>query len=58
MSYAGIAKIALIQTALSGASILRLKGWELPLIVCQDVKEILEGLGTSGITYQELVVIG
>ncbi len=56
-TYFGIGKLVLNCAKLSGHHILRLKDWELPFIVSEEVKERLELLGATGVTYKELLVV-
>jgi len=53
-SFAGIGRLVLIGKVVECASIFRLRGWELPLIVDETVKGLLENQRTSGIRFQEL----
>lgn len=55
--YAGIAKLVLDQQGVECAHIFRLIGWELPLIVCESIKDRLEGMNVSGISFLELQVV-
>ncbi len=55
-TYAGISRIVLKREKIHGANIFRLKGWEIALIVSENVKGVLEGLRINGIGYKELLV--
>jgi hypothetical protein len=55
--YSGIAKLVIDRDRLKGARIFRLEGWELPLIVCESIKESLENMNTTGIVFEELQVV-
>jgi hypothetical protein len=56
-TYAGIGKLVLNREKLSGHHILRLKDWELPFIVSEEIKKQLELLGATGVTYKELQIV-
>ena len=55
-TYAGVGRLTIRREAVSGAPVLRLKKWELPLIVSEVVKGALESIRTTGIVFQELAV--
>jgi len=51
-----VSRIVLDKQAVGGAKIFRLRGWEVPIIVREDVKEALSKQATSGITFELLAV--
>jgi hypothetical protein len=53
-TYAAIGKLVLRRERLQGAKIFRLKNWELPLIVSETVKDLIEDAHATGIGFQEL----
>ena len=55
--YAGIGRLVLQADKITGEAIFRLKDWELPFIVRDDVKTLLQDLNTSGIDFEEIPVV-
>ena len=55
-TYGGIASLVLRRERVRGSRVFRLRGWELPLIVCEPVKAALEDACVTGISYKELLI--
>lgn len=55
--YFAIGDLVLGEQKINGSKIFRLKNWELPLIVCETIKQKLEDLDTTGISFKELKVV-
>jgi len=53
-TFAGISRLVLKEREIADARIFRLRGWELPLIVDESVKTVLENLRTTGIKFDEV----
>lgn len=51
-----VMKLVLKREKLEGAMMLRLKNWELPLIVSEQLKDILEESHTTGIAFLQLIL--
>jgi hypothetical protein len=55
--YAGIGKLVLNRSEVKGASIFRLKGWELPLLVSYSLVCHLKELEISGVRFEEIQTV-
>jgi hypothetical protein len=55
-TYAGIGNLVIKGQKIEGALIFRLKDWELPLIVNEELKDMLEKAQATGVVFQELDV--
>jgi hypothetical protein len=56
-TFDGISRLIVKETEIAGARIFRLKDWELPLIVDETVKDVLESLRTTGIKFDEISTV-
>jgi hypothetical protein len=56
-TYAGIGRIVLVRKRIDGAMMLRLKNWELPLIVSEQIKDAIQSAQTSGVEFEQLAVV-
>lgn len=52
--YCAIGELVLKEKQINHAKIFRLKDWKLPLIVCETIKQNLERLNATGISFKEL----
>ena len=55
--YFAIGELVLNEEKTNGSKIFRLKDWELPLIVCETIKQKLEDFQATGISFKELRVV-
>jgi hypothetical protein len=56
-TYAGIGKLVLNRAGIGSSRIFRLKDWELPLIVSENIKNYLEVSHATGIAFEEIQVV-
>jgi hypothetical protein len=56
-TYFGIGELVLNEKNIGISKIFRLKDWELPLIVCEAIKQKLEELDSTGISFKELKIL-
>jgi hypothetical protein len=53
-AYFGIGRLAVNEAQLAKATIFRLKNWTGPLIINEEVKQLLQSHKTTGIVFNEL----
>ena len=53
-TYRGVIGLKIDPGRVGGSQIFRPLGWQIALIVSEEIKEALEGLGTTGMAFKEV----